>query len=40
MTTGLYAQATTDADKAAAEALGAHFSDAPRDARGIADSAT
>ena len=40
LTIGLYAQATTDADKAAAEALGAHFSDSARDARGIADSGT
>jgi integrase len=40
MTIGLYAQATTDADKAAAEALGAHFSGAPRDGRGMADTAT
>jgi hypothetical protein len=40
MTIGLYAQATTDADKAAAEALGADFSDSSRDVRGIGRSAS
>jgi integrase len=39
LTIGLYAQLTTEADKAAAEALGARFSDASRDARGIGGSA-
>jgi integrase len=40
LTLAVYAQATTDADKAAADALGAHFSDPPRDARGIGRSAS
>lgn len=40
MTIGLYAQATSHADKAAADAMGAHFSTPPRDGRGIAGAAT
>jgi integrase len=35
LTLAVYAQATSDADKAAAEALGAHFSRPSRDSRGI-----
>jgi integrase len=40
LTLAVYAQATSDADKAAAEALGVHFWGLARDARGIADTAT
>jgi integrase len=35
LTLAVYAQATSDADKAAAEAVGAHFSTLSRDPRGI-----
>jgi integrase len=35
LTLAVYAQATSEADKAAADALGARFSTLPRDARGI-----
>jgi integrase len=38
LTLAVYAQATNEADKAAADALGAHFSTPSRDARGIATS--
>ncbi|HEX4529423.1 MAG TPA: tyrosine-type recombinase/integrase, partial [Acidimicrobiia bacterium] len=40
LTLAVYAQATSAADKDAAEALGAHFSIPPRDARGIENTAT
>jgi len=40
LTIGLYAQVTTEADKAAAEALGDRFSGLSRDPRGIGNAAT
>src|SRR5262249_32927363 len=40
LTIAVYAQATTEADRAAADALGAHFSSVPRDGRGIAGASS
>jgi integrase len=40
LTLSVYAQATNDADRAAADALEAHFAVASRDIRGMADSSS
>jgi len=40
LTIAVYAQATSDADRAAADAMGAHFSEGSRDIRGMVDSSS